>query len=209
VSSFFADAFFGLNEAGWTAVAATIALIAVILGICSDALKGWMWGPVLNLDVASYPNYSSNVAGSFWVRIPISNKEGKLTALNVEVYLKSLVRHNSSGHPSPVANFVPMRLKWTSNVIFTNPLNPVQSAICGRIPGGTHRLIDLGYLDGNTPSEFHFATEVLSLTSPHIVSGNYQMKLVVSSDGSSTKEYSVTLAVPYGSGGQPSVQIGV
>lgn len=126
--------------------------------------------PVMRLRPCDSAKVSSGVQPGYWVRIPVSNDRGKITALNVEV-LKVSVKINGDVSPS---DFFPQRLRWSN----------AQGASCPSLHAGAYRVFDLGKFVRKTlesEERFLFAGE----TGDREFSGRadfYEITLLISGD---------------------------
>src|SRR5262249_43556195 len=129
--------FLYLDATAWTAIVAIVALALGLYGAFGAPLVSWIRRPILRLEVQRLDRHSelSPDRSQFILRVPVSNPKGRRAGTEVEVFLES-VEEKGASHRVRLPTYLPVRLLWCHG----------GSAVCDRIAGGAHRLLDLAQI---------------------------------------------------------------
>ncbi len=159
-------------EAIWIMTGTLVALLLPLVGKVWSWFSEWARRSALKVGFDQHKGYSSWTADqnnfkSLWVRIPTRNKEGKLAARNVEVFLTSIKPENPA---QMLVAYLPVRLKWAHGGSF----------VCDRIAPGGMRLFDLGKIPLSAPIVFNFVSESRQIS---LSAGVYSLEFLIVCDG--------------------------
>lgn len=187
---------FGLDK-NWLTLIGTFVALAIAVG---NGVIPKLWKRVflsrLSISFDRVAEFSSEIDGRYWLRLPIANSTGKYEAKNVEVFLEDFAKLSSEG-PQRLEGLVPMRLKWCSSGDTT----------CNSIPSGSFRLLELGYVDqkSNIRQEgqnfevgfptFSLSGEVAIGAHSPLALGSFLLTLTISAEGIPTQRQKIQVVV--------------
>jgi hypothetical protein len=161
------------------------AFTVAVLAIWGDKIKGWLFGPRLEVSVQLNPPYCQRLLQGTLFRLKVENVS-ESAALNVELWIAELRRVVSSS--SVLLSLVPIPLKWTH----------VEESVAPSINPTFHRYCDFGLLGGSSGS---IALHLVTAPTPgdgstRLGPGSYHIHLGVTASNSKARHFNFRFEVP-------------
>ncbi len=165
---------------------------AVAFG-AAEQIRRWRIGPRLTVDFEGVDATSGRGGDSYYVRVPIANKAGRLGATRTEIYVDDIrVSAAQSRDPNKraetIPGYVPMRFTWCHNV-----------GVSQSIPSDERRLFDLCEIHRDPVSNAHkclFRGEVVPKSGAYevLLSGEiFEISLSISTESGKTVKQLILL----------------